>query len=576
MAFLLAIDGPQAGQEFEITGQETILGRHPQCDVVIDVGAVSRHHARIRYVNGEYRIEDMHSRNGTYLNDRQARNPMTLAEADRIRICDVSFAFHHKRASERGHTPSSTVDGSSFNAVLIDDESATSGSTIMSKLDVTTSHGQLQMAASAEVKLGALLEITQSLGRVLSLDEVLPQVLNTLFKIFVQADRGLIVLKDDDGRLVPRWTKWRREDEDDTIRISRTIVNQVMESKEAILSADAASDSRFDMSESIADFRIRSMVCAPLVDTEGKAFGVLQIDTFDQRNRFQADDLEVLVSVASQAAISIASAQLHEAALGQRALERDLELAHVVQRGFLPDDPPLLDAYEFYNYYQPANRVGGDYFDYISLPDGRLAVIVADVVGHGVAAALLMAKLSAEVRFCLASQLHPASAITQLNASFGNGNLEDRFVTLIMAVLNPQTHEMTIVNAGHMAPMLRRVEGEVEDAGEAEAGLPLGVLDDYQYQQCQITLSPGEIITLYTDGINEAHNNQGSQYTIERIRKQVAATAESAATVGRNIIADVRRFIGREPQGDDMCLVCFGRSWGVDKDDSRPEATAVG
>jgi len=183
-------------------------------------------------------------------------------------------------------------------------------------------------------------------------------VLNSLFKIFVQADRAFIVMKTEGGQLVPLATKVRREGADDTIRVSRTIVNQVMEAKEAILSADAASDQKFEMSQSIADFRIRAMMCAPLLDSEGKAMGVLQIDTLDQRKRFQKEDLDVLASVAAQAGIAIDNAQMHETALKQKAMERDLEVAKEVQKSFLPEKPPEVPGYRFFNYYQPANHIG--------------------------------------------------------------------------------------------------------------------------------------------------------------------------------------------------------------------------
>src|SRR5690606_19891517 len=173
------------------------------------------------------------------------------------------------------------------------------------------------------------------------------------------------------------------------------------------------------------DFRIRSMMCAPLLTADGEAIGVIQIDTLDQRHRFTEDDLDLLASVASQAAIAIDNAQLHEAALRQRAITRDLEVAREVQKGFLPERPPQVGDFQFYNYYQPANQVGGDYFDYVELPDGRLAVIVADVVGHGIAAALLMARLAAEVRFSLATEMRPATAVARLNNMFSRGAFDD-------------------------------------------------------------------------------------------------------------------------------------------------------
>jgi len=559
MAFLLVENGPRSGLRHEIDAPRLVLGRHPRCDVVVDVGAVSRRHAQITRAGDSYYIEDLNSRNGTYLNERPLQGSTLLAEGDRIRICDVTYAFHTETPFVPPGFAAKTSEDSTHSAVLLDDEHRTSGATIMSKLDVRSAHGSLQMAASAEVKLASLVNITRSLGRALSLDEVLPQVLKSLFKIFVQADRGFIVLKEKEGRLVPRWTEVRRKGAEDTIRISRTIVNQVIDSQEAILSADAATDERFDMSESIADFHIRSMMCAPLIDLDGHAFGVLQIDTLDQRNRFQAGDLEVLASIASQAAIAINNAQLYENALHQKEVDRDLKLAHQVQRSFLPEYPPQIENYQFFNHYAPANFVGGDYFDYISMPDGRLAIVVADVVGHGVAAALLMAKLSAEVRFSLASELRPASAMTRLNRAMVDGRLEDRFVTLVMAVLNPTNHEVTIVNAGHMAPMLRDISGTVENAGEQQSGLPLGIIEQYEYEQYQTTITPGTTLTLYTDGINEAQNHEGKQYSIQRIRKQVTQAGNTPQIIGQNIVEDVQQFIGQEPPNDDMCLVCVGR-----------------
>ena len=432
MAFLNVDMGPEAGKKYELKETSlTKLGRNPDCTIVIQVGAVSREHAEIIPEDGAFYVRDLQSRNGTYLNDQPLSERQRLREGDRVRVCDVAFTFYEDKP-QLGKTESF---GDS-EAVLVDDDS--SGSTIMSKVEVSSGSSGVQVTASPEAKLAALLEINRSLGKAVALDDVLPQLLNSLFKIFVQADRGFIVLKTADGGLAPRWTKLRRED-DDTIRISKTIVNQVMASKEAILSADAATDERFEMSQSLADFRIRSMMCAPLINSDDEAIGVLQIDTLDQRKRFAPEDLQVLASVASQAGIAINNAQLHEQALRQKGLERDLQLAHEVQRSFLPDEPPNIAGYEFFDYYQAANHVGGDYYDYVRLPDGRTAVIVADVVGHGVAAALLMGKLAAEARFCLAIEDNPAAAITRLNDSI-SGLQVDRFVTLVMTVLDPVNH----------------------------------------------------------------------------------------------------------------------------------------
>ncbi len=553
MAFLTANNGPQAGRRYELDRPESVLGRHPECDVVIDVGAVSRYHCKIHGDGTRFSVEDLKSRNGTFVNEQVIQGITRLEHGNLVRICDVVFTYH-----EREQLPSSS-DDSSFRAVMVDDDSSDSGgSTIMSKLDVRSSINGPMLAASAEAKLSALLEITRSLSNTLSLDTVLPEVLDSLFRIFVQADRGFVGIVDANGILVPRWTKLRREDNDDTIRVSRTIAKQVMDTKEAILSADAASDARFEMSQSIADFRIRSMMCAPLVDNEQNAFGILQIDTLDQRQRFREDDLELLVSTAAQASFAINNARLHEDSLKQKSVERDLELAREVQQGFLPQESPDLPAYNFYSYYRAANHIGGDYYDYVPLPNGNLAVIVADVVGHGVAAAMLMAKLSAEARYCLASEAEPAVAVTKLNHRLCQINL-DRFVTFILVTINPETHEATIVNAGHMAPMFRRVDGSVDEPGQAESGIPLGIVDGFEYKQATITIAPTESLTLYTDGLDEAANSAGEQYTIARMRERVEGADGTPEGTGEALMTDIRAHITGVQQDDDMCLVVLRR-----------------
>src|SRR5690606_22402957 len=129
-----------------------------------------------------------------------------------------------------------------------------------------------------------------------------------------------------------------------------------------------------------------------------------------------------------------------------------------------------------------------------------------------------------------------------------------------VAVIDPATHECTLVNAGHMPPLLRRKSGEVIEAGEEESGLPLGVSDDYEYESCKFTLAPGDTLTMFTDGFSEAMNEARELYGLERLRAQVESRAVGVEELGQHVLADVRKFAGDFPQSDDMCLVCFGRS----------------
>ncbi len=366
-------------------------------------------------------------------------------------------------------------------------------------------------------------------------------MLDSLFNIFSQADRGFVVLCTPEGRLDSQGFQAAARARKKKARMSRTIINEVVKQKQAILSADAASDARFELSQSIADFRIRSMMCAPLVTNEGNVLGVIQIDTLDQRARFTNDDLDVLASVASQAAFAIDNAQLHEKQLRQQKVQADLNAARQVQKTLLPTAPPKAEGYQFFDFYEAANQVGGDFYDYVVLRDGRVAVVLADVSGKGVAAALVMAKLSAEVRYCLASEPTAATAVDHINENFCHSGWEDRFATFVLALLDPKANRLTLVNAGHMPPFIRRVDGSVTELAPEIAGLPLGVTEGITYESTEILLEPGEMVTIFTDGISEALNPANELYTLQRLQKQLGMAAESATTLGRAILDDVKR-----------------------------------
>jgi serine phosphatase RsbU (regulator of sigma subunit)/pSer/pThr/pTyr-binding forkhead associated (FHA) protein len=557
MAVLELLSGDRTGERYTLGNDAAILGRHPDCTICLDQGAVSRQHAKIEFREGDYWVEDLRSRNGTYVNSAPVIAPRRLQTGDRLKICDLEFTFYRDPRARQ------TISGRNSETITrnLTWEEGDDGdeSKVMSKLDVSTGATGVRLSVNPEVKLRALIEITNNLSKALSLEIVLPKLLDSLFKIFLQADRGFIILRGPDDRLVPKAVKYRRGDSDESIRISRTIVNTVLESRQAVLSADAASDARFDMSQSIADFRIRSMMCAPLVNGDGTSIGVIQLDTSDQRGRFQQEDLDVLAGVASQAAIAIDNAQLHEAAVLQKQNERELNLAHKVQQGLLPNTPPAVDRYHFFDFYEAANQVGGDFYDYITLSDGRIAVVLADVSGKGISAALVMARLSAIVSFSLASEPVVARAVQQINTTFAKSGWEDRFVTFVLAVLDPARNEVTLVNAGHMPPFLRLAIGQVEAVGEDVSGVPLGVDEHYEYQSATVPLSPGQFLVLFTDGFSEAMNSAKELYGLERLRKRIGSSLSNVAELGKTILDDVESFVGGTPQSDDMCLVCLGR-----------------
>jgi len=559
MASLKILHGGEVGRRYELAGNRWVVGRSPECDVVLDVAAVSRRHVILTKEEEAFYVQDLGSRNGTYINNQRVIDRAPLRDGDHMVICDILFEFSEDK-------PASTLGGagpagSSLLAPLQTEDRKEGSSTIMATLDVGRgTASDWLFSAKPEAQLQAMVEISNNLSNTLSEKELLPKILDSLFKIFVQADRGFVIMRTEpDVPLIPVASKVRRTSEESDMRISRTIVQQAMETRKAILSADASSDERFNMAQSITDFQIRSLICAPLIAGDGEPLGVIQIDTRNQLSRFTDQDLQILASVANQASIALDNARMHEEAVRQRALQRDLELAHQMQHALLPASAPQVAGYHFFEYYESANLVGGDYYDYVLLPDDRVGIIVGDVAGKGVSAAILMAKHSSDVRFWLAREANIALALGRINAAFSEHEWEDRFVTMVIAVVDPHSHQLTVVNAGHMPPMLRNSAGEVHEIGGDEAGLPIGVVEGYEYQAYQRQLEKGDFVTIFTDGFSEAMNSQRELYGLKRIANIVGEKEVDSHKLGERLLADIHEFVGDYPQSDDMCLVCFGR-----------------
>ena len=560
MTFLITQNSAGLSQKIGLDKDDIVIGRHPDCQVVIEDSSVSRKHAHIFREEGHYVIEDLDSRNGTTLNDHTVHQPTRLNHGDIIRICDKVFEFHLDTIGSPRKVPKTVdtygIETQSPRITFDDDEDGMSS--IMSQLDVQ-SH-QSSILVSPERKLNTLMEITRALGHSIDLDHILPKVLDYVMQLFPNADRSSVILADHSGGPRPFAMRIRNPNDDEKIRISRTIFRHVMQSRQALLSSDAAEDERFDLSQSISEFRIRSIMCAPLVDADQKSLGVLQLDTLRQSVAFTEQDLELLLTVAIQAGLAIDNARIHQQVVDQLDLQRDLELANEVQRRLLPSRRPRLDAYSFFDYYRPAHHVGGDYYDYISLDENRTAVIVADVVGHGIAAALLMAKLSAEMRFALASCETASCTMQTLNSAIEDLNL-DRFVTMIMTLLDRKTNEVTVVNAGHMQPLILDASGNVFEPESRVSDVPIGIVDQAEFPEYRFGLNPGDNVVLYTDGFNESMDQDGRQYGMDRMmEKMKSAPQRDPQTIVEHLIDDLKIHVGEESQFDDICLVSFGRT----------------
>lgn len=539
-ATLKVVQGRNVGRKHELSSEEVFLGRGRDCDIVIDDASASRKHARLFLDTDAFAIEDLKSTNRTYVNGVPVVGQLRLKDQDRIRIGETQFLF-------RASAPAAIAKVEGEFTTVLDSLDAFPGTDTVVKVN-------------AEAKLRAILQITQALDRTLDLGGLLDTMLEGLFEIFPYANRALVLMLDGD-ELVPRAVKHRR-DEEGSVQYSKTIVDRVMREQQAILSQDIPHDERFPATQSIAKLGIRSVMCVPLLSREREPIGVIQLEAQREGAKFDSDDVQILASVANQMSIFVDYVQLHKEALRQSRLERELDFAEEVQRDFLPETTPQVAGYAFWPYYLAAGKVGGDYYDFLALPNGNQVVLLGDVSGKGVPAALRMAKVSTVCKVALLSHPdHLTQAVNDINREICDAGDKAGFVTLIICVIDPRTHKMTMVNAGHLAPLLRQIDGTVSELiDRTTSGCPLGILEDCSYNTAGATLAPGDVVVLLSDGISEARNKQGELYTLERVREQLATTeGKSCPETGEALIEAVRRHTAESEQNDDISLVVFGR-----------------
>lgn len=542
MASVRILSGANSGESYELDRREVTFGRHPECHVILKDSTVSRRHARFTKSESGYFVDDLGSQHGTRVNGEVIRGQTRLYDQDEVQISQVKLMF--VEGSESGGQQTAESDRPS---------------TIITSLDVLGG-GEVTADSHTAPRWKALLDITRSLGVSLDLETIVPSVLDSIFLILPEASRGCIMLLDQrSGELVSYAKKDASGKPNAPPPMSRTITEKVMSKCKAVLSTDAGVDSRFEASDSVMDLKMRSVLCAPLVGSADEAFGMIHLDAQDPANQFTSDDLDILVNIANLVGQAVDHAHLHETQLQYDRRERDMETAKQVQQHFLPQERPQVPGYQVVHYYKPAEEVGGDYFGYTKLPDGQLAIAVGDVAGHGVPAALLMARLCSEARYCLVTDIIPSDAVASLNRELSKQTFSF-FITFALCVLDPVRHELTVVNSGHLPPLIRRAKsGAVEDVGADHASPPLGIDPSLSYQQSTVTLEPGDVVVMYTDGISECPSPDGSRYGLERVR-EIVAQAKDAEDLVASLLTDVRQFTQHVPQEDDTCVVAFSRN----------------
>ncbi len=310
--------------------------------------------------------------------------------------------------------------------------------------------------------------------------------------------------------------------------------------------------------ERLLAYGVNSAFIAPLVYA-GQSLGVLALARSGKSRPFGPEHFNTFKALAEQSAFSLFDAFLHHEAAEKKQIEKDLNIANEVQRILLPSEPPVIAGFEVAGTNMPARYVSGDYFDYIALDEDRTGVVIADVSGKGIPAALLMAMTRTALRLLARGGGEPADVIRRLNAQLYPDIREDMFISLAYVEIDRRSDEIRLVRAGHDAPLIYRAADKsvtrVNPPGMA-VGIDSGSAFNRVTNDFSLVLAPGDCLVLYTDGVTEAQDRNGDEFGLEAMIRSVQASAtEGAAGIVQRVTSDVKAFIGDQPPHDDITLI---------------------
>lgn len=402
-----------------------------------------------------------------------------------------------------------------------------------------------------------LLDTIAEVGSNPDLEQLLRSIIDKAIAI-THAERGLLLLKNpESGELEIRVARDKMgQPLPPKAKYSKSIPTKVFQSGKAETLMDAAGGGGdVALGQSILDLRLVSVMCAPLT-TADETLGVLYVDSRASAKGFTKADLELFTTLGSQCGQAIKNAELVRAYLDQQRLKQELHVAKDIQQGMLPRTTIERPRVDIAGFNRPCDETGGDYFDYISMPDRRMGVVIGDVSGHGIGAALFMATARALLRAFTYKVRNPAEVLGEVNRFLERDMPTGSFMTLFFAEINTKTGALRYASAGHNPCFVfRKQTGKFEELTKTGPGL--GIIDDVEYGLNETQpLGPGDILLLYTDGVPEAMNPENELYGEERMKNLLAGLQERPPSeIVNQFVRAVTEFTRRESFVDDLTLV---------------------
>jgi serine phosphatase RsbU (regulator of sigma subunit) len=480
--------------DHDVAGDELVVGRSSRAGLALADRAMSREHARFLHGEEGWTIEDLGSHNGTRLNEVPLDGPRRLRDGDTVSVGGSVLVVE---IQGEGGTPSgdSVIYRSAKDLLQV-----TSGATDVS--------GVTASGKKAADRLHMLNQVNQALASSISLEELLELILDRAF-VHLKPQEAAIYLRDATGNDVCAARRSIPGRESRPMH-SRSLLHEVIDKGMVAHVVDSAVDERFAESKSLMMSGLRSFIAAPLLDAQG-ALGMIVVGAALGVRSFRDEDLELLVSLASVAALRIRNVRLVAEAMERQRLEQEVKLARQIQVALLPATLPPVPGYELYGGTLPSRGVSGDFYKLLIRGDGSdVALFVADVSGKGIAASLLTASLEALSALPLEGSDPPDRICEQVGTLLYRRTPPEKYATAFLGILEPGEGRLCFTNAGHNPALLLRAAGAFEwlKAG----GAPLGLLAGSRYTAGEVSMGPGDALIVYTDGITEALNPEEEEF----------------------------------------------------------------
>ncbi len=427
-----------------------------------------------------------------------------------------------------------------------------------------------------EYEQDILLELLSRVGSALSAESNFDEVLRTIIEYSVEVlnarAAAILTISQNKKYLIPRYVKGLYPPVEkvegyvttrdrflverfkaEKISIGESYLGEVAKTGVPLLIQDAINDPRIIQSaKGLMD--IRTVIVVPL-KFRGEVVGVMSFLNKEAGGSFTQEEFKLAQTLAEQAAVTLNNFRLYNELLAKQREERELEIAGEIQKQLLPKRYPKIEKIELFGFSKSARSVGGDYYDFLNFGNKRLGIIMADVAGKGIPAALVMVMIRSILRAVARHNILPIQIVTFLNKMITGEVPQERYATLFYYLLDLPTNKLYYTNAAHLPLLVYRKSQEKFEILDTP-GLPIGITKEQKYMQGETVLSPGDIAVLYTDGITEARNIKKEEFTIERLQTIIKENAEkSVQEIGANLKDALDEFVGEAPPHDDQTIV---------------------